>query len=185
MMASLQGHFLIATPALNGSYFHHAVIYVCEHDEEGAMGLVINHPADITLNALLSNVNIENLAPENISSPILLGGPMQQQQGIILHDSPLHMDISSQITDSVYLSASTDLLRKIGTEQSPRHSLIALGYSGWEAGQLEQELADNSWLMVNANNEILFNTPSDQRWHAAAKLLGIDINLISSSAGHA
>ena len=185
MATSLKGHFLIATPALNGSYFHHSVIYLCEHDDEGAMGLVINQPADIMLDELLTQVNIENTVPSTASTPILLGGPMQQNQGIILHDSPDNTEISSQIAGDVYLSASTDLLRILGTERSPMHSLIALGYSGWGAGQLEQEIVENSWLTTAASNDILFNTPSDKCWHAAAELLGIDINLISDTVGHA
>ncbi|PHS27114.1 MAG: YqgE/AlgH family protein [Methylophaga sp.] len=185
MTTSLKGHFLIATPALNGSYFHHSVIYLCEHDDEGAMGLVINQPADIMLDELLAQVNIENNTPSTASTPILLGGPMQQNQGIILHDSPNNTEISSQISDGIYLSASTDLLRILGTEHSPMHSLIALGYSGWGAGQLEQEIVENSWLTTAADNDVLFNTPSEQCWHAAAELLGIDINLISATVGHA
>ncbi|MFW5425752.1 MAG: YqgE/AlgH family protein [Methylophagaceae bacterium] len=185
MATSLKGHFLIATPALNGSYFHHSVIYLCEHDDEGAMGLVINQPADIMLDDLLTQVNIENNIPSTASTPILRGGPMQQNQGIILHDSPSNAEISSQIAGDVYLSASTDLLRMLGTDRSPTHSLIALGYSGWAAGQLEQEIVENSWLTTTANNNILFNTPSDKCWHAAAELLGIDINLMSDTVGHA
>ncbi len=182
---SLTGQLLIATPALNGSYFHHAVIFLCEHDEEGAMGLVINQPADIMLAELLTHVNIENTQPRTATTPILLGGPMHQNQGIILHNSPLHQQISSQITDDVYLCASTDLLKVIGTQHAPTHSLIALGYAGWGAGQLEQEIIKNSWLTTVANNKILFNTASDKCWHAAAQLLGIDINLISDTVGHA
>ncbi len=185
MTISLKGHFLIATPALNGSYFHHSVIYLCEHDDKGAMGLVINQPADIMLDELLTQVNIENAAPNTASTPILLGGPMQQNQGIILHDSPSNTEISSQIAGDIYLCASTDLLKILGTERSPAHSLIALGYSGWGAGQLEQEIIDNSWLTTAADNDVLFNTPSDKCWHAAAELLGIDINLISDTVGHA
>jgi putative transcriptional regulator len=185
MLTPLKGHFLIATPALNGSYFHHAVIYLCEHDDEGAMGLVINQPADIMLDELLAQVNIENTNQHNTNTPVFLGGPMQQNQGIILHDSVRDIEISSHIMDDVYLSASTDLLRIIAAEHNSIHCLIALGYSGWAAGQLEQEIKDNSWLITPANHDILFNTASDKRWHAAAQLLGIDINLISDTVGHA
>jgi putative transcriptional regulator len=184
-MTPLTDHFLIATPALNGSFFHHSVIYLCEHDDGGSMGLVINQPSDIMLDELLLQVNIKSDAKHTTSTPVLVGGPMQQNQGIILHDGPFDKTISNQIADNVFLSGSTDLLKKIGTEQSPKHSLIALGYAGWEAGQLEQEIANNSWLTVAANNDILFNTPVDQCWHAAATLLGIDINLISDTVGHA
>ena len=185
MTTSLKGHFLIATPALNGSYFHHSVIYLCEHDDKGAMGLVINQPANIMLDELLTQVNITNRTLSSTSTPILLGGPMQQNQGIILHDSPSDTEISSQIKDDVYLSASIEFLKVLGSEHSPMHSLVALGYSGWAAGQLEQEIVENSWLTTLANNDVLFNTPSDQCWHAAAELLGIDINLISGAVGHA
>lgn len=185
MTSSLKGHFLIATPALNGSYFHHSVIYLFEHNDEGAMGLVINQPADLMLDELFTQANIENKMPSAASTPILFGGPMQQNHGIILHDSPSNTEVSSQVMGDVYLSASTELLRMLGTDQSPMHCLIALGYSGWGAGQLEQEIIDNSWLTTTATNTILFNTPSDKCWHAAAELLGIDINLISDTVGHA
>lgn len=184
-MPTLKDQFLIATPALNGSFFHHSVIYLCGHDDGGAMGLVINQPSNIMLGELLLQVNIKNGMKQAASTPILLGGPMQQNQGFILHDAPFDDRISNQISDNVFSSSSTDLLKKIGTEQSPKNSLVALGYTGWEAGQLEQEIAGNSWLTVAATHDILFNTPSDKCWHAAAELLGIDINLMSSAVGHA
>lgn len=185
MTTLFKNHFLIATPALNGSFFHHSVIYLCEHDDGGSMGLVINQPADIMLDKLLQQVNIKNKAAHAASTPILRGGPMQQNQGIILHDAPFDENISNQISDNVFLSGSTDLLKTIGTDQSPKNSLIALGYTAWKAGQLEQEIADNSWLTVAATHDVLFNTSSEQCWHAAAALLGIDINLISDTVGHA
>lgn len=185
MDTSLQDHFLIAMPNLADSFFYRSVVYICEHDENGAMGLIVNRPTQVTLSELLNHLKIQNHADVLKNTPVFFGGPVQKGQGMVIHDSPKDWKTSIQVSDNIYLTTSTDILETIGTEVGPDHQLVTLGYAGWDAGQLEQELADNSWLTVSANDELLFNTPAEKQWEAAAKLLGIDINLMSSSTGHA
>jgi putative transcriptional regulator len=186
MNSGLQNHFLIAMPALNDSFFHRSVVYLCEHDQNGAMGLIINRPTKVMLEELLSHLKINNGSQYIKNTPVLFGGPVQKGQGMVIHD---HCDAnwksSLQLSDNIFLTTSTDILEAIGTEQGPQHSLVTLGYAGWSAGQLEQELAENSWLTVPASQDLLFDTPAEKRWEAAASLLGIDINLMSHNTGHA
>ncbi|MDH5358739.1 MAG: YqgE/AlgH family protein [Gammaproteobacteria bacterium] len=185
MESSLQHHFLIAMPSLVDTFFYRSVVYICEHDEEGAMGLIINRPTQIMLAELLSHLEINNPSELVLHTPVLFGGPVQKHQGLVLHNSDADWQTKIQLADNVFLTTSTDILENIGTENGPEHALVTLGYAGWAAGQLEQELTENSWLTVAANDDLLFNTPADQQWPAAAKLLGIDINLMANTAGHA
>ncbi len=186
MESNLQNCFLVAMPALNDTFFYRSVVYLCEHDQNGAMGLIINRPTKVMLEELLSHLKIENDSDYIKSTPVLFGGPVQKGQGMVIHDqADAGWKSSLQLTDNIFLTTSTDILEAIGTEQGPEHALVTLGYAGWGAGQLEQELADNSWLTVPANQDLLFDTPADERWQAAARLLGIDINLMSNSSGHA
>lgn len=172
-------------PSLSDSFFHHAVVYLCEHDEQGAMGLIINRPSKVMLDELLDHLKIDNNIESLKSMPVMFGGPVNKEQGMVLHDHAGPWKTTAKLATDVYLTTSTDILKFIGTEQGPEHNLITLGYAGWGAGQLEQELAENSWLTVKADHRLLFETPTDQRWHAAAQKLGIDINLMSSNVGHA
>ena len=185
MESSLQHHFLIAMPALADSFFHHSVIYICEHDEQGAMGLIINRPTHVMLIELLNHLEIENTEVKPRTTPVLFGGPVQKGQGMVIHNSQTQWKTSLQLSDDLFLTTSTDILETIGSDKGPKDSIVTLGYSGWDAGQLEQEIAENSWLTVAAECDILFHTPAEQRWHAAAKLLGVDINLMSNTVGHA
>jgi putative transcriptional regulator len=186
MDTSLQNHFLIAMPALNDSFFYRSVVYICEHDQNGAMGLIINRPTKVMLEELLSHLKIDNHSDYIKTAPVLFGGPVQKGQGMVIHDQQAPQWKSSlQLADDVFLTTSTDILEAIGTDEGPEHALVTLGYAGWEAGQLEQELVENSWLTVAANHDLLFDTPAEQRWQAAAKLLGVDINLMSNTSGHA
>ena len=185
MESSLQHHFLIAMPSLRDSFFYRSVVYLCEHTSEGAMGLIVNRPTQVMLSELLSHLKIENPAEQNKSTPVLFGGPVQKGQGMVIHDSHANWKTSIQLADKIFLTTSTDILETIGTESGPEHVLVTLGYAGWSAGQLEQELAENSWLTVPADGELLFETPSEKRWEEAAKLIGVDITLMSNSAGHA
>ena len=186
MDSSLQNHFLIAMPALTDSFFYRSVVYICEHDEQGAMGLIINRPTKVMLGELLDHLKINNPTDYIKNTPVLFGGPVQKGQGMVIHDQhESEWKSSMQLADNVFLTTSSDILESLGSENGPDHSLVTLGYAGWDAGQLEQELADNSWLTVPANSELLFDTPADDRWQAAAHLLGIDINLIPDTVGHA
>lgn len=185
MAISFKNHFLIAMPSLNDTFFYHSVVYVCDHDDQGATGIIINRPTQVMLPELLTQLNIQNDAEQSKTTPIFFGGPVQKSQGMVLHDSADNWNASSQIADNIFLTTSTDILKAVGSDKGPDHILIALGYAAWSPGQLEQEITDNDWLTVAADNDILFNTPSKQRWHAAASLLGIDIALLSSAVGHA
>ncbi len=186
MESTLQNHFLVAMPALSDSFFYRSVVYLCEHDQNGAMGLIINRPTRVMLEELLSHLKIDNHADSLKTTPVLFGGPVQKGQGMVIHDQQqAEWKSSLKLADDVFLTTSTDILEAIGTDDGPKHALVTLGYSGWGAGQLEQELAENSWLTVPATRELLFDTPAEQRWQAAAQILGVDINLMSNTTGHA
>ena len=181
----LRDHFLLAMPGLSEGIFSNSVTYVCEHGESGAMGIVINQPLDLSVAEIFEHLQIT--ANRDFSNvPVLAGGPVQIDHGFVLHRQCAdHWEASLKVTDEITLTTSRDILRAIAQDEGPREHLIALGYAGWAAGQLEQELADNSWLTLPANSDIIFSTPAEERQGAAAALLGIDMNLISAEAGHA
>lgn len=182
---SLQHHFLIAMPTFIDSFFYRSVVYICEHNDEGAMGLIINRPTQIMLDELFTHLEVDNISNITKTTPVLFGGPVQKEQGMIIHDNTHPWKSTKPLDEQLFLTTSIDILEAVGTSGGPKNFLITLGYAGWEAGQLEQEIADNTWLTVPANKELLFNTPTDQRWEAAGKLLGVDMNLMTLSMGHA
>jgi putative transcriptional regulator len=184
-IASLRDHFLLAMPGLSEGIFSQSVTYICEHGESGAMGIVINQPLDLSVEEIFEHLQID--AGRDFSdSPVMAGGPVQIDHGFVLHrDCDKTWEASIKVTPEVTLTTSRDILRAIANANGPSDHLIALGYAGWAAGQLEQELAENSWLTLPADSDIIFATPADQRLGAAAALLGIDMNLISAEAGHA
>ncbi|TBU76134.1 YqgE/AlgH family protein [Phytopseudomonas daroniae] len=181
----LKHHFLIAMPHMADPNFAHTVIYLIEHNDQGAMGLVINRPNGLNLADVL-----EQLRPDSEPSvlcqslPIFSGGPVQTDRGFVLHPSGPQFQATLDLGD-LGLSTSQDVLFAISQGEGPARHLIALGYAGWGAGQLEEELADNVWLTCPAAQAILFETPYDQRLGAAAALLGINLNLLTAQAGHA
>lgn len=181
----LRDHFLLAMPSLSEGIFSQSITYICEHGESGAMGIVINQPLELSVAEIFEHLQID--AESNFSSlPVMAGGPVQVDHGFVLHRDPATAwEASIKVTDSITLSTSRDILRAIAMQEGPRDYLIALGYAGWSAGQLEQELAENAWLTLPADSEIIFSTPHEQRLQAAAAQLGIDMNLISAQAGHA
>jgi putative transcriptional regulator len=181
----LRDHFLLAMPCLSEGIFSQSITYICEHGESGAMGIVINRPLDLSLGEIFEHLQIE--ATEDFSmEPVMAGGPVQMDHGFVLHrNCNTAWDASLQVTPEITLTTSRDILRAIASGGGPQDHLIALGYAGWGAGQLEQELADNSWLTLAGSSDIIFSTPVHQRLQAAAAQLGIDMNLISSQAGHA
>ncbi len=182
---SLRDHFLLAMPSLTEGIFCQSITYICDHTENGTMGLVINQPLDLDLSEIFEQLEIDNpMAFTNV--PVMAGGPIQIDHGFVLHRGPApHWEASIQITEQITLTTSRDILRAIARDRGPKDYLIALGYAGWSAGQLEQELAQNSWLTLPADSSIIFSTPYQQRQQAAAAQLGIDMNLISNQAGHA
>ena len=181
----LTNHFLIAMPNLADPNFFHTVTYICEHGESGAMGLVINRPIGLQLADIFEQLEIEITDPSAHELPVYSGGPVQGDRGFVLHDSHSTWDSTLRITDDISITTSMDILQAIASGKGPGKSLVALGYAGWGAGQLEDELAQNAWLNGPARSDIIFERPSDERWQAAANLLGVDLNLLSSDAGHA
>jgi putative transcriptional regulator len=181
----LRDHFLLAMPCLSEGIFSHSITYICEHGESGAMGIVINQPLDLSVDEIFEHLEI-NPRHDFSDMPVMAGGPVQIDHGFVLHRKcDKNWEASLKVTPEITLTTSRDILRAIANDNGPDDHLIALGYAGWAAGQLEQELAENSWLTLPANSDIIFSTPADQRLSAAAALLGIDMNLISGEAGHA
>ena len=222
-MQSLENQFLIAMPSLNDNYFHKTVTYICEHNDEGAMGLIINMPVNITLHDLLKQIEendqesnkkkktvqeaeqpVENKEhTSDVSSDstltttqeltldhtleqlVLSGGPIAQNRGFVLHRTQPGWKSSLALSEEIMITTSKDILMALGTEKAPEQFMVTLGYAGWGPGQLEAELQANSWLTIDADSDILFNTPIEQRWQKATEKLGIDIAHLSSDVGHA
>ena len=183
--AYLTDHFLIAMPALADPNFFHSVTYICEHSEQGAMGLVINQPLDVELGEVLEQMKLEAKDEAIRHRPVFLGGPVQPERGFVLHEPPGQWDSMLRVSDDLAVATSRDILAAISEGRGPERSLVALGYAGWGAGQLEQEVADNAWLTGPADREIIFNMPHERRWQAAAALLGVDMTHMSDEIGHA
>jgi putative transcriptional regulator len=182
---SLSNHFLIAMPSLEDPNFHHTTTYICEHDENGALGIVINRPLNMKLGEILQHMDIKASSEKISSLPVYLGGPVQNDRGFVLHEPLGDWEATLQVSDSIGITSSSDILAAIAAGEGPEKALVTLGYAGWGAGQLEQEIAANAWLNGPASTEIVFNTPCEQRWLAAAALLGVDLNLLSGDMGHA
>lgn len=182
---SLTNHFLIAMPGLADANFTHTVTYICEHNERGAMGLVINRPLEIALREVLEHMELAPSDRPEVDRTVFSGGPVQPEHGFVLHTPVGEWDSSLAITERIAVTTSRDILAAINDGRGPEHYLMALGYAGWGEGQLEEEMAQNAWLSGPADPTILFETPAEQRWSAAAALLGVDLNLLSSEAGHA
>jgi len=223
-MQSLENQFLIAMPSLGDDYFNKTVTYICEHNDEGAMGLIINMPVNITLQDLLKQIEENDLeeshhkatakktdhnekmqleqesSTEQEPTPsiikdifldhsleqlVLSGGPISQNRGFVLHRTQSGWKSSLALSDEIMITTSKDILMALGTEKAPKQFMVTLGYAGWGPGQLEAELQANSWLTIDADSDILFNTPIEQRWQKATEKLGIDVAHLSSDVGHA
>ncbi len=180
----LRDHFLIAMPGMHDTSFAHSVTYICDHNESGAMGLTLNHPLPLTLADIFQQLDLEYRSGQG-DQPVMSGGPVQIERGFVLHNAGSEWQSTLQVSSEISLTASRDILAALAEGEGPSEHLMALGYAGWDAGQLEEEIAANAWLTLPADKQILFNTPPEQRWSAAARHLGIDLNLISANAGHA
>ena len=186
---NLTHHFLIALPTMPDPYFKKRVIYLCEHNQEGAMGLMVNDPLDVTIHMMLKQTKTSSVAPLNdeksLAQPVYNGGPVSEDRGFILHTPKGEYESSLTMAEDLALTTSKDILGVLGTTEAPAHSLVALGYANWAPGQLEKELADNSWLLTPATTDIIFSTPIQQRWEKAIALLGITPEQISPEMGNA
>jgi putative transcriptional regulator len=186
----LTNHLLIAMPSLQDPNFHRSVTYVCQHNEQGAMGLVINRGADLRFTDVLRQMRIEPQADLLDQVPVLIGGPVQQERGFVLHRAIGALvpawDSSFRINDQLSVTTSRDVLEALSRVSPSGSALLALGYAGWDAGQLESELMDNAWLTAEVQDHaILFNIPLEHRWQAAAALVGVDISRLTPTVGHA
>ncbi|WNN43641.1 YqgE/AlgH family protein [Winslowiella toletana] len=186
---NLQHHFLIAMPALQDPLFKRSVVYICEHNDEGAMGLIVNKPMEnLTVDGILTKLKISPTPRDpavRLDKPVFAGGPLAEDRGFILHSAQRTFTSSIRVSDNTIITTSRDVLEALGTPEQPEHVLVALGYCAWEKDQLEGELLENAWLTTPANSNILFHTPIAERWREAAKSIGIDIHNITSEAGHA
>lgn len=182
----LSRQLLLAMPGRVSGSLAHSVIYLCEHTEHGALGLVINRPTDLTVGGLLKRIQLEpalELGPVQ-DAPVVFGGPVQTDRGFVLH-APLGEYASSVRIGDIALTTSRDVLQDVAQGRGPEQILVTLGYAGWGAGQLESELAQNAWLNVDATPALLFQTPFENRYEAALSQLGIDLSMLASDIGHA
>jgi putative transcriptional regulator len=185
---NLTNQFLIAMPGMGDDTFSGAVVYLCEHTEKGALGLVINKPIDIKLKNLFEKVDLSLQSQALAEQPVFFGGPVQTERGFVLHEKgPDDTAYSStlSIPGGLEMTTSKDVLEALSAGSGPKRLLVTLGYSGWAAGQLEDELGRNGWLTVDASPEIIFDTPIEQRYARAVSLLGFDPRMLSQEAGHA
>ncbi len=180
----LTNQFIIAMPNLADLNFFHTVAYLCQHNEEGALGIVINRPADMKLGEIFKQMDIKVSAPASAETPVFAGGPVHQERGFVVHTPGGDWQATLAVSEDISLTTSRDVLEAIAAGEGPEQYLVALGYAGWGAGQLEKEIMDNAWLNTPCGKQVLFNTPVSLRWSAAAKQIGIDINQLTAPAGH-
>ncbi len=180
----LKSQFLVAMPGLEDDNFNHTVSLLCEHNDKGAVGLVINRPTELALTAMLDQMGMEHPALSE-ETRIYWGGPVQPERGFVVHRQGGEWESSLQVQDDLWVTTSRDILAAIGTGEGPEHYIVTLGYAGWGAGQLESEILLNSWLNTPVDSKILFNLPARQRWQAATRLLGVDVTQLTGIAGHA
>ena len=186
MNDELERQLLIAMPQLADSGFERSITYLIDHNSDGAMGLTLNKPISLTLEEILDDLGIDRTGPLAGDHQVLSGGPVQQEAGFILHPpTTQEWSASGELQDGLWMTTSRDILDAIARGEGPEQSLIVLGYAGWGPGQLEQELAENAWLTSPASLELIFDVPFSQRWHAAARQLGVDMSPISTQSGHA
>lgn len=191
---NLTNQFLIAMPGMADDNFAGSVVYLCEHTEKGALGLVINKPSDIKLGKLFEKVELALDRAELAEQPVFIGGPVQTERGFVLHEplvaaegetSEAPYNSSLRVPGGLEMTTSKDVLEALASGAGPKRVLVTLGYAGWSAGQLEDEIARNGWITVDARPEVIFDTPIEQRYDRALALLGIDPRMLSSEAGHA
>jgi putative transcriptional regulator len=185
---NLANHFLIAMPTMQDPVFGGTVVYVCEHNENGVLGVVINKPTDMTMQVLFDRIDLplqEGSRSSVVNEPIMFGGPVQDDRGFVLHTPGARYSSSLTVTDDVAFTTSIDVLEAVAAGDGPQRMLVSIGYSGWSPGQLEDEISRNGWLTVSADPRILFDLPVEDRYMAAMKLLGFDPLMLTTEVGHA
>ncbi|GLR12361.1 YqgE/AlgH family protein [Chitinimonas viridis] len=182
---NLSRQFLIAMPAMADPIFAKSLVFVCDHNDQGAMGVIVNRPLGMNMRTLFQQVDIELRREDVAEQEVYFGGPVQTDRGFVLHQPLGNWQSTLAVEDELGLTTSKDVLLAMGEGGGPDRMFISLGYAGWEAGQLESELGQNAWLTVDADIEVIFSLPSEQRYEAALGLLGIDMAMLSDTAGHA
>lgn len=187
---NLTHHFLIAMPGMKDQTFAKSVVYMCEHSERGALGLMINKPSDINVKGLFDKVELPLRREDLMDTPVFQGGPVQTERGFVLHESMMPglesvYASTMSIPGGLEMTTSKDVLEALSTGAGPQKVFVSLGYSAWGEGQLESELLDNSWLTVAADLKVIFDTPVEQRYDQALLLLGLESWTLSPVAGHA
>ena len=187
--AYLTNQLLVAMPSLADPNFAQTVTLICEHTDKGALGIVVNRPLTMALGEVFEQLALSPTDPGLRDRPVLRGGPVQQDRGFVLHapspEGAAGWDSTLRVSPTLHVTTSRDILGSMARGQGPAQAVVALGYAGWDAGQLEEEIRSNAWLNVPVDDAIIFDTPFEQRWHAAARLLGIDFGRLSNQAGHA
>ena len=182
---SLTGQLLVAMPHMADSRFARSVVYLCAHSAEGAMGLVVNRLIDsLSFDSLLDQLGLET-GGDAVDMPVHFGGPVESSRGFVLHSADYVQDSTLVIDDDIALTATIDVLKAIASGDGPKERVLALGYAGWGAGQLDAEIQANGWLMVPADHDLVFGVDNESKWQRAIAKLGVDLSLLSSEAGHA
>jgi putative transcriptional regulator len=185
-LSSLAGYFLIAMPSMGDPNFERGITFICQHSEDGAMGLMVNRRSDFNLGDVLKQMNMPCERTAVAATPVLTGGPVQPERGFVLHALSEHAwESSYRINEALGVTTSRDILAAMADGDGPSRALVTLGYAGWGAGQLEQELLANAWLTVRATDHILFDTPLDDRWNAAVASMGINPSQLTTYSGRA
>ena len=185
---NLANHFLIAMPSMDDPVFGGTVVYVCEHNDKGVLGVIVNKPTDMTMETLFERIDLklaDDIDEAVVNEAILFGGPVQDDRGFVLHTPGERYSSSLTVTPEIAFTTSIDVLEAVAAGDGPARMLVSIGYAGWSPGQLEDELARNGWLTVGADAHVLFDLPVEERYTAAIKLLGIDPLMLASEAGHA
>ena len=183
--ASLVDRCLIATPAIKDPIFASSLVYICEHNESGSMGLVINHETSQILDDVFQQLDIQCEDDTIKNQPVYVGGPVQLEQGFVLHSNAGHLQNSVEVSDGIHLTSSLDILQAVANGKGPQDYLVILGFSGWASGQLESELQQNSWLTAACDADLLFHQKPEDKWQVAFDTLGFDINMLSPVSGNA
>jgi len=185
IVTSLANHLLIAMPTLTDPNFRHSVIYVCEHQPEGTVGLIINHPMEYPLGIVFQQLNIAPVNDVQNEKPLLFGGPVQPERGFVIHKQHGEWRSSLLLREDVIVTTSNDIIHAIADDTGPKDVLVTLGYAGWGEHQLEEEVMKDVWLVCPYKPELLYDVPFDKRWEYAGKLIGVDMNQLSAFSGHA
>lgn len=184
-ISALRGHVLIAVPSLHDDGFEHSVVYVCEHQRQGGVGLIINKPLVYPLGFMFDLLNIQSNVVEQKNRPLLYGGPLQPERGFVIHRPAGHWGSSLLLEDNVTLTTSNDIIRAFAKGDGPKDSLVALGFVGWDSAKLEKEIVEDRWLVSHCKSELLYEVPFEKRWEYAASMIGINLSHLVEGGGHA